>query len=303
MNVRSCHLGLPLEYEHQDASDLIRSMLVDSKPCMISRLGAVELRTLVCYLNIQREPKFPFEKQISYVMRQTTEFWWSDLCKLSMSKNAGFFPPTNEYLDKFARLMNKDIRNIDILGSWRKEEIVIKDILKNATVVGLTDLRPWKHPNPWSEVLEDKIVLVIHPFDVSIQNQYSKRDKLFKDKRVLPKFELKTLRAVQSFAGNKTKFDNWFDALDWMCEEVSNIQFDVAIIGAGAYGLSLASFVKEIGKKSVHLGGVTQLLFGIKGKRWEEQNYLQKLCNDYWVRPLPSETPEDYQLVEQGCYW
>ncbi len=43
---------------------------------------------------------------------------------------------------------------------------------------------------------------------------------LFKDKRVLPQFELKTIKAVQSIANNKTSFKTWFDAYDNMCEQI-----------------------------------------------------------------------------------
>lgn len=299
----SGYRGLPVDYPKQAASDLICDRLLDSQPCMISRLGTVELQTILCYLNIQRKPKFALEKQISYLARQTPKYWWSNYRKLSMSKNAGFFPATAENLDRFARLYLEDIRNIDIIGSWLKEEREIVDLLSDARVVTLGSLQPWEHQNPWSRALEDKTVLVIHPFAESIQNQYRQREHLFKDKRVLPKFELKTLPAVQSIAGNKTPFDSWFKALDWMCDRVSQTQFDIAIIGAGAYGLPLASHVKKVGKKSVHLGGATQLLFGIKGKRWEEENYLQKISNQYWVRPLPSEMPANFQYVEGGCYW
>jgi glycerol-3-phosphate dehydrogenase len=46
--------------------------------------------------------------------------------------------------------------------------------------------------------------------------------------------------------------------------------YDVALIGCGAYGLPLASHVKRKGKQSIHLGGGLQLLFGIKGKRWDD---------------------------------
>ncbi len=295
--------GLPIDYPRQAASDLIRDKLLNPEPCMISRLGCVELSTMLCYLNIQRKPKFPLEKQISYLTRQTPKYWWSKFRKLSMSKNAGFFPATDENLNRFAQLMIKDVQNMDIIGSWLKDEWAIADLLSNAKVVTLGSLQPWEHQNPWSEALSGKTVLVIHPFNTSIQNQYQQREHLFQNKRVLPEFELKTLKAVQSIAGNKTSYASWFEALDWMCEQISNIQFDIAIIGAGAYGLPLASYVKQIGKKSVHLGGVTQLMFGIRGKRWEEENYLQKLSNDYWVRPLASEMPANFQYVEGGCYW
>ena len=41
--------------------------------------------------------------------------------------------------------------------------------------------------------------------------------------------------------------------------------FDVALIGCGAYGFPLAAKLKTAGKQAIHLGGVLQALFGIKG--------------------------------------
>jgi hypothetical protein len=38
----------------------------------------------------------------------------------------------------------------------------------------------------------------------------------------------------------------------------------------------------------VHLGGATQRLFGIRGKRWDERPFFQNLYNEHWTRPLAS---------------
>ncbi|CAF4657494.1 unnamed protein product, partial [Rotaria sp. Silwood2] len=100
---------------------------------------------------------------------------------------------------------------------------------------------PYYYKEPWSRFLENKKVLVIHPFEKTIQNQYKNHHLLFADKNVFPSFELKTLKAVQSLANNPTEFNTWFDALDYMKSAISKIDFDIAIIGAGAYGLPLAA--------------------------------------------------------------
>ena len=54
---------------------------------------------------------------------------------------------------------------------------------------------------------------------------------------------------------------------------------------------------KRLGKQAVHLGGATQLLFGIKGKRWGE------IGNEHWVSPLAEERPQGFEKIEGGCYW
>jgi hypothetical protein len=58
-----------------------------------------------------------------------------------------------------------------------------------------------------------------------------------------------------------------------------------------------------MGKKGVHLGGATQLLFGIRGKRWDDDPDLQPLYNEHWVRPHSEEVPKDFQTLEKGAYW
>lgn len=115
--------------------------------------------------------------------------------------------------------------------------------------------------------------------------------------------KLETIQAVQSNAGAKPPFKDWFEALDSMKKQIAEADFDVAIIGAGAYGLPLAAYVKSLGKQAVQMSGATQILFGIKGKRWDTHPVISKMYNDYWVRPLAEETPPQIQKVEGGSYW
>ena len=170
----------------------------------------------------------------------------------------------------------------------------------------LKDLEPFSNEEPWTSALENKKILVIHPFAESIKNQYEKnRDKIFNGVNILPDFELKCIKAVQSHGGQNGyhNFNNWFEAFDWMLESALKIDFDIAIIGCGAYGFPLASRIKQYGKKAIHLGGVTQILFGIKGKRWDSRGYISKFYNEYWVRPNNSETPDLAKEIEDSCYW
>ena len=145
--------------------------------------------------------------------------------------------------------------------------------------------------------------MVIHPFAESIRRQFARHEKLFSDARVLPNFELLTIPAVQTLAGNKAGFASWFDALDWMRAEVDKLDFDVALIGAGAYGLPLSAHVKRSGKIAIHMGGSLQILFGIKGRRWDNMPTISQFYNDAWVRPLENERLHGAENVEQGCYW
>jgi hypothetical protein len=61
----------------------------------------------------------------------------------------------------------------------------------------------------------------------------------------------------------------------------------------------LVAHAKKLGKKGFHFGGQLQLLFGIKGGRWEQAG----IYNDFWIRPVSQERPKDFLRMENGAYW
>lgn len=286
------------ELQKQQASDYIRDLLLSEKPVMIARFGSVELNCVAEYRN-----PINLQNCVRFVLGKSAYLGYSRSTYLTMSNNAGFFPACKTNLDYFSQLMLESMPLVDVLGSWRAEESLFKAQLVSAKKVPLGDLEPYFHENPWSEVLQGKKILVIHPFEESILEQYAKHDFLFKDQRVLPKFELQTLKAVQSIAGTPCAYNTWFDALDAMKREIVKRDFDIAIIGCGAYGFPLAAYIKSLGKKAVHLGGATQILFGVKGKSWEQREDFKQLFNDFWIYPKISEIPNNFLNVENGRYW
>jgi hypothetical protein len=291
-----------------ESGQLLNQSIISDSPIMISRFGATELECISNFLDIRsfNEGKRGL-KRIIFAL-ESGNIFWKKRTKHEMFNSSGFFPTTDKMLERFSIEFLEHTKNIDILGIWYlpNENEIINNYCPDATLIKLGDLPPWRHEVPWSKFLEGKRVLVIHPFAESIKKQYQKRHLLFDKPEILPKFELTTIRAIQSLAGNQTGFSNWFDAYDYMCGKIADCNFDIAIIGAGAYGLPLASFVKSLGKKAVHLGGVTQILFGIKGSRWEKSKKIEaSFFNEHWSYPLPSETPSNFQNVEGGKapYW
>ena len=291
--------------EGQSVSDLISSMIQGSEGCMITRFGSVEADTLLRFLEM-RSGASHFQQILSYIRGEIGPFWWDSTIRFQLRNNAGFFPIDQEcFLDRFAELYLNCCAQIDILGIWACSPHCsrLSPLYRQAVTVHLRDLEPYHQLDPWTRALENRRVLVIHPFAKTIEKQYLKREKLFANLSLLPKFELILLPAVQSIAGSCTKYSTWFEALTDMSKQIEHIDFDVAIIGAGAYGMPLAAFIKSLGKKAIHLGGGTQILFGIKGARWDQRPEYSQLYNEFWVRPDSSEIPTDYQLVENGCYW
>lgn len=87
------------------------------------------------------------------------------------------------------------------------------------------------------------------PIDTFVRQQYVHREKLFTNPNILPKFILQTYRSVVSHGGSVPSFPTWFDALDKMTSEIAALDFDIAIIGSGAYGMSLSAEIKQSGRK------------------------------------------------------
>ena len=270
---------------------------------MISRFGATELSCLINYQGVVESNK----NVISYITGSSPQWWWDMKIIEQMQNWSGFFPPKIDKIERFCQLMLIDMLQVDILGSWIKNEDQFKEHLNDCIKISFESLNPYFSKYPWTKALEFKKVLVVHPFATTIESQYLKRDLLFEG-NLLPQFELKTLTAVQSIAGNKTPFSDWFEALEHMKAKIDLEDFDICLIGCGAYGFHLAAHVKRKGKKAIHLGGSLQLLFGIKGKRWENPDYNPKynyaqLMNENWVYPAEEEKPQNASSVEGGCYW
>ena len=221
---------------------------------------------------------------------------------------AGLFPEAEETGHAFAELMIDCIPYADLIGIWPQpfEEYYIRHYASdNLKCTWLKSLEPWTNPEkPWTSALAGKKVLVVHPFIDSIESQYKKRAELFPGTEILPEFELKTVRSVQTSAGETDdRFISWFEALEWLKKECLNTEFDVAILGCGAYGFPLAAELKKAGKQAIHIGGVTQILFGIIGARWDNDPRMSQFINDAWVRPSATERPKDASKIENACYW
>ncbi len=275
-----------LDSEH--GNNKINKLILEGKPFAVTRFGATEIRMIadVLYDGLKKKEKVSA---------------WAD----KRIDNTGFFPNNYSSIKRFVQLYLDCCEDIDILAVWNifMQKEIAERFVRNSVYTTMYALEPYYFEHPWSMALKNKKVLVIHPFAQSIQKQYLNRRYLFKNQEVLPEFELHTLKAVQTIAGEESKFANWFEALEWMYNEALNVDFDIALIGCGAYGLPLAVQLKRAGKQTIHIGGALQLLFGIKGNRWENKPEASILFNEYWIRADSSERPKRLDQVEGGCYW
>lgn len=268
----------------------IKNAILSGEPFMAGRFGATEMDPI-----IMRECNFGSEEERAAADKH--------ICI-----NSGFFPCDPHALDRYREVFLEAIPSMDLMGIYffiNNEEYMINKYMNKPYCTLPRCLEPFYFEQPWSKELRGKKVLIIHPFTETIKKQYEKRKVLFKNHDVLPEFEMKMLKAVQTVGGQTdARFKDWFEALEWMKSEIAAIDFDIALLGCGAYGIPLQAYIKSMGKQSVYIGGGLQILFGIKGKRWDSHPVISGFFNEHWVRPAETEKIENYQAVELGGpYW
>ena len=274
---------------HNDkmAVQFIIDLIDSNNPFFLARWGVIELG--IVYKRIHDIP----------IMQEELD---------ALLNNAGVFPITDDHVDKFVKTMGHAAEQVDVLVSWfwlDNEEYIFRYFSPYAKLVNSTMTYPFFEDLSWTRALEGKRVLIIHPFASLIRTQYKRREKLFTSQTILPKFDLHVYKAIQSMGGNDN-YSSWSDALIKMEKDISKQVFDIALVGCGAYGMPLGAFIKEkMNKQAIHMGGSLQILFGIKGKRWEHVSYSydKRLYNQYWIRPTEECKPLNYKTVEDGCYW
>ena len=283
------HYGETEILEVKEGTDFLIKKLKRNKPFLAGRFGSSECNAAVQYLRKQKGLAHSYSKYQLDVM----------------TNNAGFFPRDEKLLDKYCESVLKLYGNLDLLCIMNSvaEGYIVQEYCPNTCLTRLPVVDPIR--THWTKALESKKVLVIHPMAETITKQYlTKRKQIFPNMDILPEFDLKTVKAVQSFAGaTDGRFKDWFEALDYMANQALKQDFDIALIGCGSYGLPLGALLKSEGKQAVHMGGCLQLLFGIRGARWESRPEYATLMNEAWVRPSKEEVPKSFTSVESGCYW
>lgn len=273
---------------------LIAGVIQSGDPAAIGKLGSTELQSLRGYLRCRwrktRDTKTAFYRRI-------------------LLEYSGVYPSDYETFSKWGAYWVTDVLpNMTHIGAWfnLNESWIVRRYARNAKVFHSYGLEPYIFDAPWSFQLTGKKVVVVSPFSQSILHQYPSRGAIWRAKpEVLPDFDLRTVQCPTYPHLAQPKWPDWFASLDDMKRQIGQAEFDVLLVGAGAYSLPLCTFAKSLGKVGIHLGGNLQLMFGILGKRWLVNNASidHRFFNDAWIYPMPVDTPVDCTKVEGGCYW
>jgi hypothetical protein len=272
-----------------EGNEAIKHVLSTRNSVLIGRVGASEMKVVNRYLLRKR---FPFTTYNSSVRRE-------------IQLHSGVYPATDIDLDNFAQFYLECIEDIDIFCAWFIPGE--RRTLKNgnfSTVTVLTALEPYFFDSPWSYNLSGKTVLVVTPFVETIRSQLD-RLRLIWGYELFPgvKFEFIRFPHSQLLMGAERPMRRWFDILKDAQAEIDNATFEVGLVGAGAATLPLARYMKTIGKTGIAMGGALQILFGVRGRRWDMDPNFSRYFNQYWIRPLKEETPPKFKSNESGAYW
>lgn len=277
--------------------DELADRIESGKPMLLARLGSSEgaITGSFCEKNLGEKKSY--------------EDWLIDFFYLTSGFFSDDYDNKEKAIDEYAQLTLNGIGECDYLSAfWPSRPYMpffFKYYAKNTTPT-FSDFGPYfDYPTSrtWLRALEGKRVLVINSFTESIEQQYKRKEKLVKSKEYeLPVFELLTYKTFVTQVGERpSEFKNFFQVLDKMIDDIKKIDFDIALIGAGAYGFPLAVEVKRMGKIALETCGATPLFFGIYGER-QVRHGIEQYITDAWIRPI-EEPPKRFKEVEGGCYW
>jgi hypothetical protein len=286
----------------EDSNEYIINKLKSNDKFLISRVG-VGAETHATYLDIK------------YKIKNIWNNSYFDLF-YKISNNAGIYNLTLENLSRYTNLYNECIKNSDALATFTNTMIEEQNYFIENYKLGVLYSRVLEpfycckdNIKPWSHYLIGKKVLIISPFVDSFQKQLKNNFQIFKnpDKKIfLDDQEFIFYKSYNTAAGNHIH-ESWDVTYDIMCNDISNLEFDIALLGCGGYGLPLCHYIhKKLNKSVIYVGGGLQLLFGVMGSRWENipmwKNII-KYNESKFIRPSQEEQLKNKEKIEGGCYW
>ena len=240
----------------------------------------------------------------------------------NMMINAGLFSNGSDCVQEWCHYMMENFHLLDEVALWNpikpvEERYFLQQYVPQVKkFLPLRSLEPFYQDLPenrWSLAIETPFC-VVSPFVETIENQWSKRDMLFP-------FLLWSSKAKFS-GGVCTGYSPLICETDEVCSWPTHIleqgwragvNFVVdscvatgakfVLVGAGALSLPICFELKKSGLSAIHTGGGTQIIFGIRGRRWLSHSVISQFFNENWVSPQASEVPSAGNVIEGGCYF
>jgi hypothetical protein len=233
----------------------------------------------------------------------------------TLMTNAGIFP--YEIVKEWSLQSIKATQASDVLATgWYEplkvaEQNALSEWKCKAIQVPLRSLEPYyvSLEERWTNLMKGEAVSVISCFTETMKSQISRLDLVWPSGMLPSDIRWNWVQTGHppcvARGSNEwpSHVKNSLEAVDWIVSEVVRQGSRFALIGCGGIGMPVALKLKERGVICIVLGGAIQVLFGIKGRRWETHSIISKFWNSSWVFPLEEETPGNAKTIEGGCYW
>lgn len=274
----------------------IVNALEEGKGCLIGRHGIIEL---TCVL-----------------LRESNNNLDSEHLRI-LERNAGVFPKTE--FESWAKEYRDAAAEADVMAAaWykplAKSELTYLNSIaaEDQQRIPLRSLEPYHCPAPfWTAALSGQTVAVVSSFADSMMEQIQWIPEVWpRHSGILPEDVNWTfVRSYYSPPLAKGCCDwpppiaSWRDAVESLESQVVESGARICLIGCGGLAMPLAARLKKRGIVAIVLGGAIQILFGIRGRRWDAHPVISDFFNNHWVYPSADEVPGCSESVEGGCYW
>lgn len=298
----------PLLNQNEGARELVRAVQVGDAYAA-GKLGTSELAALYWYIT-HRQHKIDAGRAAYplHVFRH-------------MVVNAGLYPARPEIIDGWCEhMLHTVLPSMDLMVEWSPtsklhEYYFLEAHAPHSRRTVLRALEPYYEDDVSDRytlaIPDNSNVAIISPFVDTILAQGPRLHQIWCDKplwnpsiRCIP-IQTFFTPLVSSLSAQQwpSRLTSWQAACDATVEKVRSVGAKYALVGCGALSLPIVAALKAAGCIAIHTGGATQIMFGIKGRRWDAHSVISKLYNDAWVRPAAHEIPEHASAIENGCYF
>jgi hypothetical protein len=299
----------PLLGQTDGARELVRAVETGF-PYAAGKLGTSELDALCWYIT-HRQNKIQ-SARTAYPLHVFRH----------MVVNAGLFPARPDVIDAWCEHMFRVVLpTMDLMVEWNPtyklhEHYFLETHAPHSKRTVLRALEPYYEDDLSARytlaIPSGSKVAIISPFFDTILEQGPKLHTIWPDKPMwnesitcipIQTFfsPLVTSLPTQQWPGAAGTC--WEAACDMIVDKVRAVGAKYALVGCGALSLPIVAALKTVGCIAIHTGGATQIMFGIKGRRWDNHGVISKFYNDSWIRPAHHEIPEKSAAIENGCYF
>lgn len=285
--------------------DYVLSKVSENKNFILPRISGIE-NNFAAFARISRN-KGSVSPEVVQYFQKVAPF---------MKNNAGIKLTSMASIVKYSDMYLKAFDQCDLYCGWESHGEYINHIAQSHEYMKQTysakqiimsfslDIFHYIYAKPWTLALRGKRILMISPFETSIQEKIPIREKIY-GIDLFPECEILTIKPPQTQAGEDSReFDLELADFTKKLDEIKDT-YDVALVSAGGYGNPICSHIFASGKSAVYVGGVLQMYWGILGSRWlkERPDAVRLFLNEHWSRPKIEERPKGCENVEKGCYW